>query len=261
VTLPELLRGVESGAPPNANAATLLESFGFVRLGHHRLDLHRGERTAIPEVVLGLSKSLEQLLEIVGYFVERSLPLLVTKIEGAKAAALCERFPRLEHDSTAGLLRLGSSVRAPHGRVAVVTAGSSDYAVGREAAGTLAFFGVEVSEAYDCGVAGLHRLLAEHTTLADADILIVVAGMEGALPSVVGGLFRQPIIAVPTSVGYGASFGGLAALLAMLNGCAPGITVVNIDNGFGAAAAATSMLAMAHRLRGRADPAASTGSA
>lgn len=250
--LHDVLRAVEQGEMPAADAETLLESYGFVQVGYHRLDLHRAHRTSIPEVVLGQSKSTQQLTEIIGYFVERSLPLLVTKIDAPKAATLCTRFASLEYDGTGGLLRLGKSPESACGRVAVITAGSSDYAVGREAAGTLAFFGVEVAEAYDCGVAGLHRLLAEQPMLADADILIVVAGMEGALPSVVGGLFRQPIIAVPTSVGYGASFGGLAALLAMLNSCAPGITVVNIDNGFGAAAAATSMLAMGRRVRERA---------
>jgi len=249
--LHEVLRAVERGELPATDAETLLESYGFIQLQYHRLDLHRAHRTSLPEVVFGHGKSVDQLVEIIGYFAERELPLLVTKVDAAKAAPLCRRFSSLGYDRTGGLLRLGKSGQAQAGSVAVITAGSSDYYVGREAAGTLDFFGVEASEAYDCGVAGLHRLFAEETVLAKADILIVVAGMEGALASVVGGLYRQPIIAVPTSVGYGASFGGLAALLAMLNSCAPGVTVVNIDNGFGAAAAATSMLAMARRVRER----------
>lgn len=249
LSLPQFLDGVASGAISVDEATKFLSSYGFVELGYHRLDLHRGHRTGLPEVCLGLSKSVDQLRQIVSYFVQRSLPLLVTKVDDQKAAELAQQFGALEFDPSARLLRLGRSTRAVDGKVGILTAGSSDFSVAEEAAGTLDFFGISIERAYDCGVAGLHRLFAAGELIQAADVLIVVAGMEGALPSVVGGMFPQPIIAVPTSVGYGASFEGLAALLAMMNSCAPGITVVNIDNGFGAAMAAKSILQLGRRSR------------
>lgn len=242
VTLEQILDGVSQGVMTREEATRLLESYGFVELGFHRLDLHRGHRVGLPEVVFGLSKSTAQLREIVRYFAERSLPLLATKVDAAKAAELAAEFPAIAFDPSARLLRMGVSEHAIDGTVAVLTAGSSDFPIAEEAAGTLDFFGIRVMRAYDCGVAGLHRLFSAAETIRDADVLIVAAGMEGALPSVVGGLLPQPIIAVPTSVGYGASFEGLAALLAMMNSCAAGVTVVNIDNGFGAAMAAKKIL-------------------
>ena len=243
----EVLTELAAGRLSREKAVRELSGWGFVQVGYHRLDLQREERTALPEVVLGLRKSLEQLDEIVSWFVDRDQPLLATKIDREKGEALVARHPTLEFRAEAGVLMRGRARRTTSGVVAVLAAGSSDVPVAEEAVGTLEFFGIEVERSYDCGVAGLHRLLASGDAIARADVLIVAAGMEGALPSVVGGLFRQPLIAVPTSVGYGASFEGLAALLAMMNACAPGITVVNIDNGFGAAAAAKSMLDMAAR--------------
>lgn len=247
MTLEELLEKVAAGDMAVGQAAEFLNGWGFVQIGYHRIDLHREGRSALPEVVLGLTKTVAQLEQIVGWFDSQDRPLLATKVEPAKAEPLVSRFPRLEYRAEGGLLMRGRSSSTTSGRVAVVTAGSSDVPVAEEAAGTLEFFGIEVERAYDCGVAGLHRLLASGDAIQSADVLIVVAGMEGALPSVVGGLFRQPLIAVPTSIGYGASFQGLSALLGMLNSCAPGITVVNIDNGFGAAAAARAVLDMAAR--------------
>lgn len=247
MTLEEILHDVAEGRLPRERAAETLSGFGFVEVGYHRLDIHREGRTGLPEVVLGLAKSEEQLGEIVRWFCEHDRPLLVTRCDRMRGEALVARHAELEYRAEAGVLMRGRSAKQSEGKVTVLTAGSSDVPVAEEAAATLEFFGVSVERSYDCGVAGLHRLLASGERVAAADVLIVVAGMEGALPSVVAGLFRQPVVAVPTSIGYGASFEGLAALLAMMNSCAPGITVVNIDNGFGAAAAAKSMLDMATR--------------
>ncbi|MGA7616901.1 MAG: nickel pincer cofactor biosynthesis protein LarB [Thermoanaerobaculia bacterium] len=252
MTLRELLEGVAAGSIAPDEAESFLDGYGFVEIGWQKLDLHRTRRSSIPEVVLGISKSLEQLREIVSWFDGRDLPLLITRVDAGKALPLCDEFSGIAFDPLSGLVRRGRAASATPGRVAVVSAGSSDAPVAEEAAGTLEFFGVDVARHFDCGVAGLHRLFAGGRVIAGSDVLIVVAGMEGALPSVVAGMFRQPVIAVPTSVGYGASFQGLAALLTMLNSCAPGITVVNIDNGFGAAAAARSMLEMARRRSGEA---------
>lgn len=242
MNLRELLESVARGDMSARDAERYLDSYGFVEVGFHRLDLQRERRTGMPEVVLGARKTIEQLREIITYFAERSLPLLVTKVGDDKAVQLTREIPSLVHDPRGGILRLGQSAERGEGQVAVVSAGSSDQNVAEEAALTLEFFGVAVTRVFDCGVAGLHRLFGSAGAIASSDVIIAVAGMEGALPSVMAGLFSRPIIAVPTSVGYGASFDGLAALLAMMNSCAPGVTVVNIDNGFGAAVAARSIL-------------------
>ena len=247
MTLRELLERVARGETPPGEAEEFLAGYGFVALGHQRFDTHRERRTAIPEVVLGLTKDVAQLTEIVAHFGAEKLPLLLTRVDGDKARALTARFPELTHLPEARVLRLGRSSRTVSGTVAIVTAGSSDQPVAEEAAATLDFFQVAAVRAYDCGVAGLHRLFAQGDAIAAADVIVAVAGMEGALASVIAGLFPRPVVAVPTSVGYGASFGGLAALLAMMNSCAPGVTVVNIDNGFGAAVAAASILRVGER--------------
>jgi NCAIR mutase (PurE)-related protein len=247
MTLRELLDSVARGETPPREAEEFLAGYGFVALGHQRFDTHREGRTAVPEVVLGLTKSVAQLAEIVAYFAGRGLPLLVTRVDEDKAAVLGGSHPELTYLPEARVLRLGRSSRGLRGSVAVVTAGASDQPVAEEAVATLDFFQVSAVRAYDCGVAGLHRLYAQAEAIAAADVIIAVAGMEGALASVVAGLFPRPVVAVPTSVGYGASFGGLAALLAMMNSCAPGVTVVNIDNGFGAAVAAAAMLRVGER--------------
>jgi len=247
MTLREILDSVASGAMPAEEAAAHLESWGFIRIGHQKLDVHRHGRTGMPEVIYGKGKTLEQLDEVVGVAIERGLRLLVTRLDRAIASELGSRHPALRIDRDSGLVELGDPHPRVQGRVAVVSAGASDLRVAEEAAGTLAHFGIDATRAYDCGVAGLHRLFAHGEEIASADIIIVVAGMDGALPSVVAGMFARPVIAVPTSVGYGAAFEGLSALLTMMNSCAPGVTVVNIDNGFGAAVAARAMLAMAEK--------------
>ncbi|MBI2213518.1 MAG: nickel pincer cofactor biosynthesis protein LarB [Acidobacteria bacterium] len=226
------------------DAEARLESWGFIRIGHQKLDVHRHSRTGVPEVIYGKGKTLAQLDEVVEAAAERAMRLLITRLDGDVAAELGRRHPMLRLDAASGLAELGEPHPAARGRVAVVSAGASDLRVAEEAAGTLAHFGIETMRAYDCGVAGLHRLFAHGDEIASADVIIVVAGMDGALPSVVAGVFPRPVIAVPTSVGYGAAFEGLSALLTMMNSCAPGVTVVNIDNGFGAAVAARAMLAM-----------------
>ncbi len=246
MTLTDLLDRVASGEVLPSEAEQLLESWSFVELGYNRIDTHRERRTALPEVVFGLSKSEDQLREIFSWFVERNLPLLATKVDPSKAAALQHALPAVEYSPAARLLRCGTASSRASGSVVVISAGSSDLQVAEEASGTLEFFGIEATRLYDCGVAGLHRLFAGGELIASSSVAIVVAGMEGALPSVVGGIFGgRPLIAVPTSVGYGSSFEGLAALLGMLNSCAPGVTVVNIDNGFGAAVAAKAILEIA----------------
>ena len=204
-------------------------------LGYARLDLGRAVRTGDPEVVFGAGKTPQQLVEILRTLRSRhpDRAVLATRLTAAAADVLAAELPEAVLDPTARAAHVGP-LPAPAGRVVVVAAGTSDAPVAAEAALTARVHGAHVESVTDVGVAGLHRLLAVRDRLDAADCLVVVAGMEGALPSVVGGLTGVPLVAVPTSVGYGASFGGLAALLAMLNSCAPGVTVVNIDNGFGA---------------------------
>jgi pyridinium-3,5-biscarboxylic acid mononucleotide synthase len=248
MNLREVLEKVREGSVSVEEAEQFFSTYGLAAVGHHRLDTHRARRVAVPEVVFGLGKSVEQLVEIISELARHGHPVLATKVHPDKAMMLLDTvagvagMEALRYEPASQTLRMGASSRPARGRVAVLTAGSSDAPVAEEAVATLDFFGVETVRHYDSGVAGLHRLFSAGDSISDADVVIVVAGMDGALPSVVGGLFRQPIIAVPTSVGYGASFDGLAALLTMMNACAPGVTVVNIDNGFGAAAAAMTIL-------------------
>lgn len=213
---------------------------GYTDLGFARLDGHRGIRTGDPEVVYGAGKTPEQVVTLLGALRAGAggRPALATRLTDQSLEAVRRAHPDAVVEETARCAALGD-LPTPSGEVAVVSAGTSDEPVAAEAAFVARTFGADVRRICDVGVAGIHRLLAERDALAGADCLIVVAGMEGALPSVVGGLVGTPIVAVPTSVGYGASFGGLAALLAMLNSCAPGVTVVNIDNGFGAATLAS----------------------
>jgi NCAIR mutase (PurE)-related protein len=208
---------------------------GYLDLGYARLDTDRPARTGDPEVLYGAGKSAEQIVELLHALRETapSSPSIATRLSSAKAQAVQVAFPDALLDVEARCVAVGP-LPAAVGTVCVVAAGTSDAPVAAEAAFVARAFGAGVRRISDVGVAGLHRLLDVRPVLASADCLVVVAGMEGALPSVVGGLVGTPLVAVPTSVGYGSSFGGLAALLAMLNSCAPGVTVVNIDNGFGA---------------------------
>ncbi|MBW8750288.1 MAG: nickel pincer cofactor biosynthesis protein LarB [Propionibacteriales bacterium] len=204
-------------------------------LGFARLDLDRARRTGDPEVVYGEGKTPEQVVEILTTLHARhpERAVLATRLSAEARGLLAERLPQAAIDDVARAASLGPHPTA-RGTVAVIAAGTSDAPVAAEAALTARVHGAGVRRIDDVGVAGLHRLLEARDRFADADCLVVVAGMEGALPSVVGGLTGVPLVAVPTSIGYGASFGGLAALLGMLNSCAPGVVVVNIDNGYGA---------------------------
>lgn len=242
-SLKALLDEVARGETDVDVALERLRDLPFKDLGYAQVDHHRALRLGIPEVVLGTGKSFEQIEGIVQEMVRAGHNALVTRLSSEMGARLRERFPELRYDpiSRTGLLAEKPIEKRGRGPLAVVTAGTSDIPVAEEAAVTAQAFGNEVLRLFDVGVAGLHRLLSRRATLDAASIVIVVAGMEGALASVVGGLVSKPVIAVPTSIGYGASFGGVAALLSMLNSCASSVTVVNIDNGFGAAYAATLM--------------------
>jgi NCAIR mutase (PurE)-related protein len=208
----------------------------FENLGFACVDHHRHLRQGFPEVVFAEGKSLEQVKGILASLWANSAHILVTRIAPDHAGALGKDYPEARYYPASRALTLSRGEIPDQGRglIVVISAGTSDIPVAEEAAVTARIMGHRVETVYDCGVAGLHRLLAHQTLFRQATVFIVAAGMEGALPSVVGGLVDRPVIAVPTSVGYGASFGGLAALLAMLNSCANGVAVVNIDNGFGA---------------------------
>ena len=242
--LQDLLDQVASGAlDPTAAKERLLGAMRaqpFEDLGFARVDHHRALRQGFPEVILGLGKTPHQIAAIAAEIVGRGSTLLVTRATEAAYEAVRALVPGAVHHADAGLITLRQQDIAPgKGTIIVAAAGTSDLPVAEEAARTAELMGNQVARLYDVGVAGLHRLLGERERLNAARVIIVVAGMEGALPSVVAGLVSAPVIAVPTSIGYGASFGGIAALLGMLNSCASGVSVVNIDNGFGAASIAS----------------------
>lgn len=211
-----------------------------------RVDNHRALRTGLPEVIYGAGKTSEQVAQLLQVLSARNGYAVATRVTPEQAAYVQGQLPAAHYHTLARLMTLGEAPAPPEEGpyVCVATAGTSDLPVAEEAAVLLELWGQRVVRINDVGVAGVHRLLAQRARLADAALVIVVAGMEGALASVVGGLIGGPVIAVPTSIGYGASFGGLAALLAMLNSCAPGVAVVNIDNGFGAAALAWRIMRM-----------------
>jgi NCAIR mutase (PurE)-related protein len=237
----ELLREVERGDVDADDAFDQLARFPFVDTSFARVDTQRGLRQGLPEAVFGPGKTAPQIVEIVRALRESGEPALVTRVEESVAAAVRAELSGSEYDAVARTLWFGSGEVAVVGKgtIVVVTAGTADLPVAQEAATVARYFGNKVELLQDVGVAGVHRLLASVDLLRSARVLIVVAGMEGALPSVVGGLVDKPVIAVPTSVGYGASLNGLAALLGMLTSCASNVSVVNIDNGFGAANVAT----------------------
>jgi pyridinium-3,5-biscarboxylic acid mononucleotide synthase len=244
--LEELLAQVRDGRTAVADALErvqqALRDTPFEDLGFARLDTHRAVRQGFPEVVLGTGKTPAQTAAIAERIAARGESLLVTRATPESAAAVRERVPSAVYNEVARTVSLRQQdVEPGTGIVLVVCAGTSDLAVAEEAVVTADLMGNTVDRLYDVGVAGIHRLLHERSRLEAARVIIVVAGMEGALPSVVAGLVRAPVVAVPTSVGYGASFGGVAALLGMLNSCANGVSVVNIDNGFGAACVASAI--------------------
>ena len=213
-----------------------------------RLDFSRKERTGFGETVFGAGKTPEQLADIFSAFAEKRLPVLATRVTKEQADTVAATGLKVRYDAMGRLLVLSGKTGRLAGRVAVLTGGTADIPVAEECVGTIEFFGGKVDRFFDVGVAGLHRLLGAIEDVRKADVVIAVAGMEGALPSVVSGLVSSPVVAVPTSVGYGAGAGGVAAALAMLNSCAEGVSVVNIDNGFGAAVVACRML---RRMKGK----------
>jgi NCAIR mutase (PurE)-related protein len=240
--LNRLAHGEIDTATAQARLLAALQTQPFEDLGFARVDHHRALRQGFPEVILGVGKTPPQIAAIAAAIVRRGSTLLITRASAAAFAAVLDAVPKAIYHAEASLIELRQQdVPAGQGTVLVAAAGTSDLAVAEEAALTAEIMGNRVERLYDVGVAGLHRLLAAQAQLAAARVIIVVAGMEGALPSVVAGLVSVPVIAVPTSIGYGASFGGIAALLGMLNSCASGVAVVNIDNGFGAAAIASAI--------------------
>ncbi len=238
-----ILARVRSGELSLDAGLAELKHLPFEDLGFARIDHHRALRTGSPEVIFGQGKTPEQIVAIASRLAQSEQNVLVTRIARDAAAALKQALPETEYDATARLARILRKPATPEaiGTILVVAAGTTDLPVAEEAIGTLEILGHPVERLYDVGVAGLHRLLSEKEAITQANVLIVVAGMEGALPSVVAGLVERPVIAVPTSVGYGAAMAGFTALFGMLTSCATGITVVNIDNGFGAAMAAAQI--------------------
>jgi pyridinium-3,5-biscarboxylic acid mononucleotide synthase len=243
----EMLTRVRDGDLLPEDALSRLANLPYEETGFAKIDHHRSLRTGLPEVIYAAGKSPAQVGEIFFRMAEMGGDVLATHAGEAAFAAVQALVPEARYHSVARVISLNQILRdQPRGALAVLCAGTSDLPVAEEAAVTAETMGASVQRIYDVGVAGLHRLLNHREALQQAEVVIVCAGMEGALPSVVGGLVGAPVIAVPTSVGYGASFGGIAALLGMLNSCSPNIVVVNIDNGFGAAYAAVMILRRIH---------------
>lgn len=242
-SLTNLLEGVRKGRITVERALRRLRHLPFEDLGFAKVDHHRALRQGFPEVIMGEGKAAADIAVIAKTMRRRKANVLITRLSPEKMLALKKEIKGLRyHPSARAATWVGKPIRVTgKGSILVVCAGTSDIPVAEEAALTVEMMGNRVDRLYDVGVAGIHRLLENRDRLLSASVLIVVAGMEGALPSVVGGLVDRPVIAVPTSVGYGASFHGLAALLGMLNSCAAGVTVVNIDNGFGAGFAASQI--------------------
>ncbi|HEX8961034.1 MAG TPA: nickel pincer cofactor biosynthesis protein LarB [Geobacteraceae bacterium] len=236
-----LLQNLKNGDLDIGDVLERLRHLPFEDIGCATVDHHRGLRQGFPEVILGEGKSVGQIERIIAAMLDKGSNILATRLDEAKAVRIREAFPTAQYHGDARCLTIEQKPveMTGNGKILVVSAGTSDIPVAAEAVVTARMMGNEVEHLYDVGVAGIHRLLARRELLATAAVIIVVAGMEGALPSVVAGMVGRPVIGVPTSVGYGASFGGISALLGMLNSCAAGVTVVNIDNGFGAAFAAS----------------------
>ena len=243
-SLTTLLSDLKEGRSSIEEALEKLRNFPSETLPEACVDHHRSLRTGIPEVIYGASKTSQQLISIASALLRQGGPLLATRVDTSKASLVINSLPQLIYHQEAQMLTCNARPESRdkyRGYSVVICAGTSDIPVAEEARRTLATLGHPVEKLYDAGVAGLHRLLKHHSLIANAAVIIVVAGMEGALPSVIGGLVSCPVIGVPTSIGYGTSFGGVAALLGMLNSCAPGLAVVNIDNGFGAACMAEAI--------------------
>jgi pyridinium-3,5-biscarboxylic acid mononucleotide synthase len=234
--LRNLLDQVKSGTVEIDAAMERMRHLPFEDLGFAKLDHHRALRHGMPEVIFGLGKTPEQVGELATHLLEQARNILITRADPVMAKLVCELVPDAEYFPLSGAIRVWRDrTLTGKGTIAVISAGTSDIPVAQEAQVTAEVMGNRVDSIFDIGVAGIHRLMSNRERITEARVVVVCAGMEGALPSVVGGLVSAPVIAVPTSVGYGASFHGLAALLGMLNSCASNVTVVNIDNGFGAA--------------------------
>ena len=241
-----LLDEFRAGKVPREKLLAAFQAAPVADLGFAQVDTHRALRKNFPEVIFGGGKSPDQVVKIAAKLFALDQPVLVTRINGDHARALKKKFKQAVHHPLARCMTIEKKPLPKRtGFIAVVCAGTSDLPVAEEAAVTAEIMGNRVERVHDVGVAGLHRMLACLELLQRANVIVAVAGMEGALPSVVAGLVSKPVIAVPTSIGYGASFGGIAALLAMLNSCASGVTVVNIDNGFGAGYAASQINSLA----------------
>ena len=251
MTIPYATRLLEKFRAGGVSREKVLQAFQaapIADLGFAQVDTHRALRNGFPEVVFGAGKTPEQVAKIAAKLVESQSPVLITRAQPEHFRAVKRKFKSAVHHELARCITIeGKPLPKRTGVIAVICAGTSDLPVAEEAAVTAEIMGNTVVRIQDAGVAGLHRILGQLETIQRANVLVVVAGMEGALPSVVAGLVSKPVIAVPTSVGYGASFGGVAALLGMLNSCGSGVTVVNIDNGFGAGYAASQINAMAQK--------------
>jgi NCAIR mutase (PurE)-related protein len=242
--LEKILLNVRDGAQSVNDALEALRALPKAGLECANLDHHRHLRTDIPEVIFGENKEPDQIVEIASHMLGYDYVVMATRVDPEKAAAVCHKLPGLEYHASAGMLVGNKDKIVPgcgRGVIGVLAAGTTDIPVAEEACLTAECLGHKVERAYDVGIAGIHRLLAHQELLDSASVFIVAAGMEGALPSVVAGLVNKPVLALPTSVGYGTGLGGFAALLAMLNGCAPGVAVLNIDNGFGAGCMAAAI--------------------
>ncbi len=239
--LKKLIEDVKAGRVATGDAVERLKTLPFEELEFATVDTHRSLRQGFPEVIFGEGKTIDQIRAIAGAMLKRKENVLVTRLDDKKGRALKKAYPSGVFNKTARtfFIRTHAVKDVGRGVILIICAGTSDVPVAEEAAVTAECMGNRVERLYDVGVAGIHRLLHKKDLILSANVLVVVAGMEGALPSVVSGLVARPVIAVPTSVGYGANLGGLTTLLAMLNSCAAGISVVNIDNGFGAAFAAS----------------------
>jgi NCAIR mutase (PurE)-related protein len=249
--LRELLRDHKDGKLSEDEVLQALKYLPFEDLGFAKVDHHRTLRTGFPEVVYGKGKTDEQILAIAESISGKKTNFLVTRCAASAAEGLMQRFPDGTWMEQAGIFFVEAAPQDKFGYVLVITAGTTDIPVAEEAAVTASLFGCNVDRIYDVGVAGVHRLMAYKSMIDEADVVIVAAGMEGALASVVASFCKAVVVALPTSVGYGASFGGLAALLGMMTSCSAGVTVVNIDNGFGAGSAAAIICARAHDLAGQ----------
>lgn len=242
--LTALLNSVQTGSLSITQALERLRLLPLEQIDSARIDHHRSLRTGLPEAVFGANKTVEQLIEILSAMLRAENVVLATRISAEKAELITARLPALTYHSPARILTGNENhiiKDRARGTIVIVTAGTSDLPVAEEARVTLLQFGHPVQTIYDAGVAGIHRILAHSAVLQQALVIIVAAGMEGALPSVVAGMTPAPVIGVPTSIGYGTGAGGYSALLGMLNSCSPGLSVVNIDNGFGAACMAAAI--------------------